>query len=180
MSLIEKAKELFSTKQKFEVTAYVELPVGKHIIDGKEYTVVEIIENEGLEDEYKKNIIESIVPINTTEAETTTDVNAAEITDTTTEETDVKTPEVDADIEKRVSELETVVMQLLEKISTMESDKEVVTQEMSKIKQDNEALAKSVPATVTNNFAKLAQTNSVSTDKPVGKYTDLILQGKIK
>lgn len=50
-------------KHKFEVGAYIELPVGVHTIGGKLYTVVEIIENEGLENEYRTNVIESMVPV---------------------------------------------------------------------------------------------------------------------
>ncbi|MFS4469114.1 XkdF-like putative serine protease domain-containing protein [Maribacter sp. 2210JD10-5] len=44
------------------VSAHLELPVGEHEIDGKIYTVVETIDNEGSENEWKHNVIVSIVP----------------------------------------------------------------------------------------------------------------------
>lgn len=45
-----------------EVSAYVELPVGVHIIADKKYTVVEVIENQGQDNEWKRNVIELIEP----------------------------------------------------------------------------------------------------------------------
>lgn len=59
----QKLKAEKMNKTELEVNAYVELPVGKHTIEDKIYTVVEVVKNEGLEDEYRMNIIESIVPM---------------------------------------------------------------------------------------------------------------------
>lgn len=46
-----------------DVPAYVELPVGTHIIGDKKYTVVEKVRDEGLEYEYKYNVIDLIEPV---------------------------------------------------------------------------------------------------------------------
>lgn len=44
------------------VSAYIQLPAGVHTIDDKIYTVVEKVENEGTENEWRITEIESIVP----------------------------------------------------------------------------------------------------------------------
>lgn len=59
-------------------SAYMELPVGKHEIGGKIYEVVEVIENEGLENEYRHNEIMSIVPVGGAEEAVVEEVEAAE------------------------------------------------------------------------------------------------------
>jgi len=45
------------------VSAYIELPVGVHTIADKIYTISQVIKNQGTEEEYKCNVIESIVPV---------------------------------------------------------------------------------------------------------------------
>jgi len=49
-------------------SAYLELPVGTHEIAGSIYTVEEVVENEGTENEYRCNKIVSIVPVEGGEA----------------------------------------------------------------------------------------------------------------
>ncbi len=44
------------------VSAYLELPVGVHEIGGKTYTVEEVVDREGTDNEWKHNVIVSIVP----------------------------------------------------------------------------------------------------------------------
>lgn len=49
------------------VNAWLQLPVGVHTIGDKIYTVSEKIENAGQENEWKTTVIDSIVPIDSTE-----------------------------------------------------------------------------------------------------------------
>lgn len=44
------------------VSAYIQLPVGVHIIGDKKYTVSEVVKNEGQECEYKTTVIDLIEP----------------------------------------------------------------------------------------------------------------------
>jgi hypothetical protein len=56
------------------LNAYIELPVGTHTVGDKTYTVIEVIENEGTDNEYKHNVITEMIPTNKVE-----DVKASEI-----------------------------------------------------------------------------------------------------
>lgn len=68
MSAINKT-EMANEKKEVEMnadgkpSAYLELPVGTHEIAGSIYTVEEVVENEGTENEYRCNKIVSIVPV---------------------------------------------------------------------------------------------------------------------
>lgn len=45
-----------------EVSAYIQLPAGVHVIGDKKYTVSEKIENEGLDNEWRTTVIDLIEP----------------------------------------------------------------------------------------------------------------------
>jgi len=49
------------------VSAYIQLPVGVHEIGDKRYTVSERVENEGLENEYRTTVIDTIEPLTAAE-----------------------------------------------------------------------------------------------------------------
>lgn len=49
------------------INAWLQLPVGVHTIADKVYTVSEKIENAGQENEWKTTVIDSIVPIDSTQ-----------------------------------------------------------------------------------------------------------------
>lgn len=189
MSLIDKAKELFSTvvKEKFADFKLADGTIARAEAIEKD-KVLELISEDGIvavakEGEYD---LEDGTKVKVGADGIITEVMAPAADATEKEMGDIPVDAPAADVkedsglEKRVVELEDVVMQLLEKVAKMESEKEAISQEMSEIKKDNEALVKTVPATVKNNFAKLGEAKTASTDKPAGKYADLISQGKVK
>lgn len=45
------------------VSAYIQLPAGVHVIGDKKYTVSEKVENEGMEHEYRTTVIDLIEPV---------------------------------------------------------------------------------------------------------------------
>lgn len=76
-----------------EVSAYLELPVGIHTIGDSIYTVEEIVENAGQEDEYKHNVITKIEP------KTKTELKKEELT-----QDEVKDEEVVEEVKEEMAE----------------------------------------------------------------------------
>lgn len=118
--------------------AYIELPVGVHIIAGSTYTVEEVLHNAGLENEYKCNVIVSIVPEGG-------EVAAEEVIETVeTEMSEV------ISIEDRMANLETALTTLVEGLSAKNA---VVETQLSEVKLENEELKKA-PIVKSRNFKK--------------------------
>lgn len=109
-------------------SAYMELPVGVHTIGDKIYTVVEVIKNEGMEDEYKCNEIVSIEPI-----------VAAEYSETTSEFITVEA------FESFVSEMKSLIEGMKQEFETVKSEKETIGSNLETIKQEFAAF-KSTPS----------------------------------
>ncbi len=117
---IEKLKSINNSKmidEKKEVEmeadgkphAHIELPIGVHTIGDSVYTVEEVIENEGTENEYKCNKIVSIVPIDESASE--------EVVEATEEKEEV-------DVEMTEEKEEEVVVEAKAKTEYADEEKE--------------------------------------------------------
>lgn len=89
--------------------AHIELPIGVHTIGDSVYTVEEVIENEGTENEYKCNKIVSIVPIDESASE--------EVVEATEEKEEV-------DVEMTEEKEEEVVVEAKAKTEYADEEKE--------------------------------------------------------
>lgn len=95
------------TETKMEgVSAYIELPVGTWTIGDAVYTVIEMIENEGKEDEYKRNVVTSMIPVSK-EGEAPVTEPVKEDAKPTEQFSDVKFKKMFEDLEKKYTDLET-------------------------------------------------------------------------
>lgn len=117
--------------------AWLELPVGVHTIAGSIYTVEEVIENAGLENEYKCNVIVSIVPEGGVAAEEVVATVETEMSETIS-------------IEDRMANLEVALTTLVEGLT---AKNKVVETELSEVKIENEELKKT-PIVKSRNFKK--------------------------
>ena len=130
MSAIQKALEAEGP------SAWLELPVGVHTIGDKVYTVEEVIENAGLENEYKCNVIVSIVPKDGGEVvvaeESKTELSAA------------------VTIEDRMANLEVALTTLVEGLT---AKNKVTETQLSEVKLENEKL-KEIPLAKPRSFKK--------------------------
>lgn len=62
-------------------SAYLELPVGEHVIGDTRYIVEEVIENEGTENEYRKNVIVEMIPVGAESTEVSEEMEETEVSE---------------------------------------------------------------------------------------------------
>lgn len=143
-------------------------PEGKHKLDDGRVVVIEGTEG------VIKEVIEAVAE-ETEDAEMAEDVPVAE--DVPTE-----APAEDSNLEARVLALEEVVAKLMEEMAKAKEDVPAddsnIAVEMSKLKEENEALKATIPAVESVNFKKIDVTKAETKVETKGKYAQYIEQNK--
>lgn len=106
-------------------SAWIGLPVGKSVIAGTEYTVEEVVENEGEDNEYRYNVIVSMTPVSTDSA-----TEETAMADDTEKKDEAKTDEVKAAADEKKEDVKEEEM-ADETADQADAKKEVKEEEMA-------------------------------------------------
>ena len=83
-------------------SAYLELPVGEHILGDTRYIVEEEVEDEGTENEYRRNVIVEMVPVGEQTTEVDEDMEEQNSDEDNSDETEIDEKFIDVETENGV------------------------------------------------------------------------------